>query len=273
METALVATLGAEPQVISLATALLLRSGIALCSITVLHTFAERAPLAQALPALQAAFAAHPEWPSLRTVCAPVADVLTPTQFDRFSDTLYAALQVEIAAGRQVHLLLAGGRKSMAMLGMSVAQLMLGPEDRVWYLHSDEALRRSGRMELAEGDQATLIAVPLVRAAPAPLRFTAVVKAATPAAARQLLSDTQHARLAHFVLHELTPAERELAALVAQEVLTVAEMAGRLQKAPKTITNQLNSIYSKLESAFGLQADRGVKREFLRRELGEWFGS
>src|SRR5690606_39893635 len=73
-----------------------------------------------------------------------------------------------------------------------------------------------------------------------------------------------------FFNHLLTPAERTLAALVATEVLTVEAMAARLHKSPKTVTNQLTTIYSKLESVFGLQCDVGIKREFLRSELGTY---
>jgi hypothetical protein len=50
-------------------------------------------------------------------------------------------------------------------------------------------------------------------------------------------------------------------------------MAARLHKSPKTITNQLTTIYSKLESAFGLQTDVGVKREFVRQELGPYLAT
>ena len=67
-------------------------------------------------------------------------------------------------------------------------------------------------------------------------------------------------------------AERAVAALFAQEVMTVEEAARRLVKQPKTVTNQLTTIYAKLESYFGLTPDVGTKREFLRRELGIWFG-
>jgi DNA-binding CsgD family transcriptional regulator len=90
----------------------------------------------------------------------------------------------------------------------------------------------------------------------------------TPDDALHTLVETQAQRLHHFVHHELTAAEREVAALVAGEVLTVKEIAARLHKSPKTVTNQLNTIYSKLENTFGLSPDVGVKREFLRRVLG-----
>ena len=51
-------------------------------------------------------------------------------------------------------------------------------------------------------------------------------------------------------------------------LVQVEQIAQRLSKSAKTVTNQFNSIYSKLESAFGLSPDVGLKREFLRRELG-----
>ncbi len=270
MTSVLIATLGAEAQVISLATQLFLQQGEPLCAVVVLHSDPAYAPVNQALSELCAAFADQPTWPPLQTVDLPLVDVLTPAQLEQFSNSLYTTLKSWLARAVRIHLLLAGGRKSMAMLGMSVAQTLLGPDDHLWYLHSDEPLRTSGRHQLTATDQAQLIEIPLPALAPAPPRFTRSFQAATPAAARQALSAEHQRRLQYFLDHELTRAERELALLVAQEVGTVAEIAARLHKAPKTVTNQLNTIYSKLESFFGLQADVGVKREFLRREVGVW---
>lgn len=271
MKAVLIATLGAEPQVISLATQTLLRQDALLRAVVVLHTHAAYEPVATALPLLQNCFATQPTWPPLHTEPVPVDDVLEPAQFEQFSQSLYTVLKTWIAQPARIHLLLAGGRKPMAMLGMSVAQLVCGPDDRVWYLHSDEVLRKSGRMLTELGDQVQLIAIPLPRFTAAPPLFTRPFQAATPAAARDVLAAEQRQRLQHFVHHELTAAEREVAALVARDVLTVKEIGARLHKSPKTVTNQLNTIYSKLESFFGLQPDVGVKREFLRRELGDFF--
>lgn len=268
MHSVLLATLGAEPQVISLATELLLAQGTPLCAVVVIHTRRERAPIAGALAAVEASFAAQPAWPPLQTTLVPVDDVISPDELNRFADTLYAVVRGWLRAGVQVHLLLAGGRKSMAMVGMSVAQLLLGPADCVWYLYSDEELRRSGRGALAPGDQAQLVRIPLPRQAAAPPVYTRAFAAETPGAALSALEAEQAARVRYFLAQVLTPAERALARLVASEVLTAPELAARLGKAPKTVTNQLNTIYSKLESEFGLQADVGVKREFLRAIVG-----
>ncbi len=143
MDAVLIATVGAEPQVVTLAADLLVRQG-PLVRAVVVHTDAQTPPLTATLPALHSAWAQRADLPPLTLCAVEVADTLTPGELERFADTLFAVLKSEIAAGRRVHLLLAGGRKSIALVGMSVAQLLLGPDDRVWYLHSDEAITAVG---------------------------------------------------------------------------------------------------------------------------------
>jgi CRISPR-associated protein Csx14 len=269
MSSVLVATLGAEPQIVLLAVAALARQGAPVDQVVVVHTLPTQPPLSTSLPAVQAAFAAQTAAPRLTTVAVPTVDVLTSAELDAFAATLFHTLQQFVAQRTPVHLLLAGGRKSMAMVGLSVAQLLLGPADRVWHLYSDEGLRRSGRATVIDGDEVTLIPIPLAPPALAAPVYTPVVHAASPAAARATLAGEQQRRLAWFLHHELTPAEREVAVLVARDVLTVGELAARLGKQRKTVTNQLTVIYSKLESFFGLTPDVGTKREFLRWVVAE----
>lgn len=268
MTAVLIATLGAEAQVIALATQLLCQQA-PLAAVVALHTDPNREPVDSALPALQRIFAVQSDWPPLYTQHIPIGDILTPDEFNHFTDTLYTVMRHWLGQGVHVHLLLAGGRKSMTMLGMSVAQLLLGPDDRVWYLHSQEGFRQAKQFLLTDAQQAQLIPIPLPQQSAAPPLFRRLFQAETPTAARQSLLEEQVRQVRHFVENELTAAEREVALLVAHEVLTVKALAERLHKSPKTVTNQLNTIYSKLESYFGLQPDVGVKREFLRRALGK----
>ncbi len=53
----LIATLGAEPQVVSLATQLLLQQGIALQAVVVIHTSQTAPPILHSLPRLHTLFA------------------------------------------------------------------------------------------------------------------------------------------------------------------------------------------------------------------------
>ncbi|MEZ4705629.1 MAG: CRISPR-associated ring nuclease [Caldilineaceae bacterium] len=272
-DAVLLATLGSEPQVIGLATQLLLRKSEPLSAVIVLHTRPNRTPIDAALPTLQRAFAGQPAWPRLETVAMPIDDILSPEQIEVFAKELFQLLKGYVGSGTRVHLLLAGGRKSMAMVGTTVAQMLLGPDDKLWYLYSDEPLRLSRRAALRADDYAELIPVPLPQMSTTAPVYTRPFLAETPQDAFQALEREQQRRLRHFVEQELTAAEKELVKLLVEELLTVAELAGRLNKKPKTVTNQLNSIYSKAESTFGLQPDKGVKREFLRSQLLPYFAS
>lgn len=114
--TTLIATLGAEPQVITLALQLLEQAGEAVTHVVVLHTLANRPPLDRALPALQRYFAERAGPPFLQTMEAPLADVLTPAEMEAFTDALYTVVRAWVAKRGRVHLLLAGGRKSMTLI-------------------------------------------------------------------------------------------------------------------------------------------------------------
>lgn len=268
----LVSTLGAEAPVIAITTQLLLTHGVPLLAVELLHTIPSDPAIRSALASVEATFASQTRWPMLTTTQLPVADVLAPGEVDAFANALFAVLKRWLRQGYTVHLLLAGGRKSMAMIGVTTAQLLFGPEDRLWYLYSDDELRRSGRHLLHSTDDARLVQIPLPPPLTAPV-YGHALEAETPDEARSLLVHQIEEQRRRFVEEELTTAEREIAHFVVQDVATVGEIAARLHKSPKTVTNQLTSIYAKLEAVFGLQADVGVKREFLRRELGRWFGS
>lgn len=269
----LIATLGAEAQVIPIALQLLRQQGEAIEAVVVLHAHPTSPPIATALTRLQADFSLHSEWPPLLLEALPIDDVLTPAELDTFAGRLFDLLRHWIVRQHPIHLLLAGGRKSMAIVATTIAQMTLGPADHVWTLYSEDDLRLSGRSVLQEDDTSRLIPIQLPRLSAAPPLYTQVFHAETPRAALETLALAQERRIRHFVEEELTDAEREVAALVAGEVLTVEEMAARLTKQPKTVTNQLNVIYAKMEAVFGLQPDKGVKREFLRRYVAAYFST
>lgn len=270
-DAVLVTTLGAEAPVVAIATQFLLAQGVRLVGVELLYTIPRDPAIRSALAEVQAAFAGHPQWPHLILTQLPVADVLTPGELDAFGNALFAVLKKWLRQGCAIHLLLAGGRKSMAMMGVTTAQLLFGPEDRLWYLYSDDHLRNSGRHTLRSTDDARLVQIPLPPALTAPI-YGHALEAETPEEARRLLARQVAEQRRRFVEEDLSVAERQVARCVAEDVATTQEIASRLGKSPKTVTNQLTSIYAKLEASFGLQADVGVKREFLRRELRGYFG-
>lgn len=268
----LVTTLGAESQVVTLALQLLLQAGCDLESVVVVHTAANHEPITSALAALRLAFADQADWPLLMTVDAGVHDVIEPDDLARFTAVLYSELKRWLSRGRRVHLLLAGGRKPMAMMGVTMAQMLFGSEDRVWHLYSNEALRQSERFVLAAGDEARLIAIPLVRWSMAPPILTGLAAADSPLEALAWQHEHLSARRRDFLEHILTVAEREVALAAIQTGETDVELARRLHKSPRTISHQMAAIYDKLRLFLAVRPDVRVDRRTLIGEFASLVG-
>ncbi len=260
----LVATIGAEPQVIAIALQLLRRRE-QLTAVDVLHTHAEREPVGRALADLDAMFARRPDWPDLHRTLIPAADLLLPEELDAFETILFQSLKKWKGAGCNIRLLLAGGRKTSAMVGMAVAQLLLQPWDRVLYLSSDENLRLSRRHVLEPRDKARLHEIPLLQDI---LRqgHGIAMQAATPGEARRGIRADHRRKYARFV-ESLTPTERKIAHAVATQTAGTAAMAAQLGLAQATVSNGLTRIYRKLEGQWGIVLHKGIKREMLRNIL------
>ena len=236
-----IATLGAEPQVVTLALDALLAASEPISRVLVVHTAADRSPLNESLQALRTEFVDRGYYGSkllfiphvLANPDGPLADVVTPAEIEAAFQSLYTLFRQYKHAGYRIHLSIAGGRKTMALFAMAAAQIWFDAADRVWHLVSDQRLIETRQLHAAHPGDVHLIAVPVVHWG------------------RMTPDDRMRAR--HFIEHVLTPAERELTTLLVREGLSNSALARQLGKSPKTIANQLTSIYDKLGSYFGLR--------------------
>ncbi|MCI0521632.1 MAG: CRISPR-associated ring nuclease, partial [Chloroflexi bacterium] len=168
--TSLIATLGSEPQVVTAALDLLAAQGETIPLVQVIHTQAAEGEIAAGLERLRDAFAAPPYlgsvalelYPLLDDNGAPFSDVETPQAAEQVFRLLYSVVRRAKQAGWRVHLSIAGGRKSMAVFGMTVAQMLFDEGDRLWHLHSSGEFLRSKRLHPLPGDQARLLAIPVI---------------------------------------------------------------------------------------------------------------
>jgi CRISPR-associated protein Csx14 len=273
----LVATLGTEPQVVSLALDVLQTKGYNISKLIVIHTTAQ--VIRPALRQLEQALAAD-ETPSYHTVAIEgkdgfVADVATEADTAAVLRTLYQVVLTEKRAGRLVHLSIAGGRKPMAVYGMVVAQLLFDEDDRIWHLLSVDWRPGDERvMHKRPDDGVTLVPIPV-------LRWSSVSPVATELALREdpweaiqaqrtMQRDEDLRRKREFVERWLTPAERDVVRL-ASRGLDNAAVAERLGKAEKTVANQLTPIYAKLHEWRGYRTDVPVSRAVLVAEFATYF--
>jgi CRISPR-associated protein Csx14 len=273
----LVATLGSEPQVVTLALDLLLAKGYTIDEVIVVHTVGEA--VQPALEQLAREFAV-PGACGYRAVmvsgdAGPVADIVTEADIAALLRTLYRVVLGEKRAGRLVHLSIAGGRKPMAVYGMVVAQLLFDEDDRVWHLLSEGWKPGDKRvMHVRPGDRVWLVPVPVLWWGSVSPVLTELALREDPweaiQAQRAIRREEERRRKREFVEHWLTSAEREVVQLACQG-LDNAAIARRLGKAEKTVANQLTSIYAKLHEWRGFREDVPVSRAVLVAEFATYF--
>ena len=277
VEQVLIATLGTEPQVVTLALDVLQSKGYDIAQVIVVHTTAAVVQPARQRLARELG-SRHSLW--YRTVAiegkdGPVADVATAADTAAVLRTLYQTVLAEKRAGRLVHLSIAGGRKPMAVYGMVVAQLLFSEDDSLWHLLSvgwhpgDERV-----MHKQPGDGVGLVPIPVLRWSSVSPVMTELALHEDPwdaiQAQRSLQRQEDWRRKREFVERWLTPAERDVIRL-ASEGLNNARIASRLSKAEKTVANQLTHIYAKLHEWRGYRTDVPVSRTVLVAEFAPYF--
>lgn len=164
----LIATLGVEPQVVTITLDFLLSKGEKINEVAVVYT--ENPGVREALRIVEGEFQ-RAVYPGVRLRTVPVTsidglvgDFRTGEDLRGLLRTLYAEIRRARQAGGIVHLCISGGRKVMGIMGMVVAQLLFGPEDCVWHLITEGWQPGAGRhLHLPPGEKVWLVPVPVLR--------------------------------------------------------------------------------------------------------------
>ncbi len=245
----LIATLGSEPQVVTLALDDLFRQGVEIRHVTVLHTDPAQPRIGEALDTVKAELPrAYGDRLSLKLVpiClhdTPIADVTTPEEARAVLRAIYVTVSDLKQAGATVHLCAAGGRKAMSMYAMLVAQLLFGAEDHLWLLVSTDTLLKERRLHASE-HEASLVRVPVL-----PWEFNLTEKRA-------------------FVEGQLTRTEVEVLEQAARYGLTDAQIATQRGVAVNTVETHMSRVFDKVRASWGRER---VDRRTLIREFGVYF--
>jgi CRISPR-associated protein Csx14 len=260
-----------------LALDLLQQKGYAIREVLVVHTVGTI--IQPALARLREEFASA-DTPTCRLLpiesnAGPVTDIVTEADVSALLRTLYQVVLTQKRADRLVHLSIAGGRKTMAVYGMVVAQLLFDDDDRLWHLLSQNWQPGDERiMYVRPGDPVTLVPIPVLRWSNVSPVATELALREDPwdalQAQRQMRQTEDRRRKREFVERWLTPAEREVVRLASQG-LDNATIAARLGKAEKTVANQLTVIYAKLHEWRGYRTDVPVSRAVLVATFATYF--
>lgn len=273
-EEALVATVGIEPQVVTLTLDALLARSFPITQIWVVHPSETHPSIAASLRRLRAEQAFYRRSGlRLQWHFVPIRDDHHyPDDFSTERDVasllrvLYRTVAQLKRKGFHVHLSIAGGRKVMTAMSMVVAQLLLDERDHVWHLLSEGKLLQSKAMHARKPNEVVLVPVPVLRWNLLPSTVQEILLWDDPYRAierQRQLQQQQRWRLLQDFWAKLTPAEREVAEGLVRYGEKVKALAKRLNRTPKTIRNQLQSIYAKYRDHFDLPADAKVRDRLI----------
>jgi CRISPR-associated protein Csx14 len=268
---AMLATLGTEPQVVTLALDALLARGHPIGEVVVVHT--HPSGLGGALERLrhEEAYYSRGE-SSIAFRYVPVrerehypADIVSEEDAALLLRVLYREVAALKRAGRRVHLSIAGGRKVMAAYGMVVAQLLLSDEDWVWHLLSEPQVLRSRQMHVP-GTGVSLVPVPVLRWSLLPSAMADLLVWDDPYRAiqrqREMREHLRRRALAEF-WRSLTPAERRIAAAMVAMGGSNERIGRAVGRRAKTVANHLLSIYQKYRAWLGVAEEERVRERLV----------
>ncbi len=271
----MIATLGGQPQVITFALDALLDRGEPILEVVVIHLAPSDPRTRRAIECL------HHEFPNgfyaharcairlrqiaLRDHVDPLSDIVDERTAEMARAQIAEILRAEKAQGRPLHVVLAGGRRILALMLFLAAMIHLDYSDRVWHLYTPRSFlerARDGRqMHARPEDGVRLIEVPLPRwGADFPAFRQLSMWWAADAASAQ---DLERCRA---VWKRLTNAQRRvLHAIVCGD--SPQQAAERLGITIKTVDSHLDAIKGICREVWGLPLDRRL----FYWDLRDWF--
>lgn len=278
-KSTLIATLGSKPQLITLAVDCLCQDDKPVNRVVIIHGLKERVETQRAITVLEGDLSkSNPqitlEFLELQRDGLPLADIATPEQVDSAFRVLYATVRRLKMDDQTIHLLIAGGRRTLTVFGMAVAQMLFDDRDRLWHLASHPALEESGKLHASEEEWTRLIPIPVIswgRLSPA---FDVLRSVDDPFEAVNQLSKFRlreqwdAARI--FILTKITSAESSIVSLLVREGLSQPEIAERLGVSLRTVEQHLRSIYRKAEEHWEAE---NINQARLVRLLGLFFST
>jgi DNA-binding CsgD family transcriptional regulator len=259
----LIATLGSKAQLITLGLDCLRQQDDMPGNLLVVHTRADRPETALALDRLRSELPTHYPGLSFRALelsqkGLPLNDVTNPDEVEAAFRSLYAEVRaIKLREGR-IHLLISGGRRTLTVFGMAVAQMLFDDDDHLWHLASHSALEASGALHTGQGEWTRLIPIPLIAWGRLSPVFDVLRTVDDPFQAASRLADLRLreqwdlARI--FILTGLSGAERPVVELLARDGLSQNEISERLSLSPRTVEQHLRSAYRKAADHWRLES-------------------
>ena len=275
--SALISTLGTEPQVVTLSAYELLRKGEHIERVIVIHSASSQSEILAAREILTASWDSLPFGPSVKLELAgiPARDLASELSLKAAYSTVRNAILRLKEKGLRIHLNISGGRKTLALCALIAAQFLFDADDQVWYLFSSPKLVKSRRLLPEPSDRYQLIRIPVPLWTESTSLLAAMAAYEDPWALaqlqRRLVHQEERTRWKHFLEYVLSPAEKEVVEELVKVGGTDAEIASRLGKSPRTVGHQLSHVFRKVRTFLGLPEEIRVDRTMLVSLLAPYF--
>jgi len=276
--TTLVATLGGQPQVVTLALDGLLARGVPVSELILLYLSPENVRIQRALQKVAAAFVdgRYGERPlhyrpyPIRTGPQFLRDICDEADANAAWDAVHQLIAQLKTDRRTLHICISGGRRILGMLTMSAAMLHFGHQDVLWHMYTPDDIRRAADegaiMHLPPDSGFRLIRVPMM---PWGSYFPALRALAQPqlptddvlAGPRRLL-DRAEAGKCTAVINRLTDRQKEVLRAFAAG-LNPQQAAEKLFISIKTVDTHKTVILAECRNAWDLPEDAYLDYRFL----------
>ncbi len=281
----MVATLGGQPQVVTLALDALLDRGYPIRELIVVHLSTHNPRYHAALAQLAQAFASgtYRDQPlryrpyAVAQGSTVIGDIHSEAATDTVLNTFNQLLQQLKQQGRVVHLCISGGRRMLGLLGLAAALIYFDYSDRIWHLYSTDTVRaqthEGAMLHLPPGTAGVqLLAVPV---RPWGNLFSALHLPAD--ASLQTVMNLQGAALdvtlhtrCQQVYERLTPRRRDVLRALATG-LTPQEVANQLSIELSTVNSHQTVIYQECQAAWDIEPGRRLDYRWLRETFNRFF--
>jgi CRISPR-associated protein Csx14 len=283
----LVASVGGQPQIVTLTLDLLLRQAVPIDEVVVLHPAPTNARLLHTLDCLRAEFA-HDRYTcdgqtlpcrlqleALSHDGEPLPDVTDTPGAHATRDAIHYLLRRLKLRQRHIHLSASGGRRVISLMAISAAQLHFDSFDRIWHIYTPPEVRaqvnEGARMHVPSETGIRLIEVPFVPwgAFFPPFSREAESAQATQQAQTDMLDAQDRARCAEVIQH--TTKARLNVLRQFSEGLTPPQVAERLGISTRTVYSHTSDLLLLARNAWCIPAKEPLDYHFLFRKFARYF--
>jgi CRISPR-associated protein Csx14 len=281
----LVATLGGQPQIVTFTLDLLLKRGIPIYEVIVVHPAASP-HIQQSLERLNTEFAGDRytfEGRSLTIYFRQqvlshydnvIDDIVDEATASGALDTIGELIRSLKRQQRIIHFSISGGRRLMTFLSFSAALLYFETPDELLHLYTPEHVKErvdnSGAMHVTSEDGRRLIEVPFARAAQP---FLALMLNRSPSDTIQTQREQQRAeeqKRCQQVVDALNDRSREVLRAIAQG-LHPREVADALHLDSSTISYYAGKIYRECRNVWDMPENLRLDYHFVQAKFARYF--